>query len=470
MVAQTWMGCWDVSSEILTDSGSAYISEWWKTLCARLGIHHLRCEVHQHRALPAERAGKTIINMLRKELASDKDVHWLEILFALLRRYHNTELYREYSPNQLVFGRNKCWWNLPYNRPRECKDASAFFDEIQAGEKEAKRLIEKFQADWLSIANQGTKEPQDLEKADRVWLRQSETTQKGDSKLLPLWEDPFEIVSRVRENSFKVRVDVNRELKVSGDRLKPEIPSPKGRVKPLFWTSKWLSECRIEGGNYEVERLVDHYRDDEGNWRFLVKYKGFPESENTWEPPSSFVHGYTTGFRNHLRAHPEIPVLFTDCLSKADRVVEKDGAKAVVVDGDPAPPPQIPAHSARNPRLKVPCDGKHHAPLPHIYRRAMRGVRCVNENHQTRSVVAASLQRCARWLFVHILRHSELIFVHYSLTSVSSKSDPNFKFRVHQAQLRPLWVDCGATQYTWCVVVSRQVFAYFSGSILRCYW
>ena len=214
--------------------------------------------------------------MLRKELASNKDVDWLEILFALLRLYHNTELYHGYSPHQLVFGRNKCWWNIPYDHPRECKDASAFFDEIQAGEKEAKRLVETFQADWLSIANQGRKEPQDLEKGDRVWLRKSETTQEKDSKLLPLWESPFEIVSRVRENSFKVRVDVNRELEVSGDRLKPEIPSPKGRVKPLFWTSKWLSERRIEGGNYEVERLVDHYKDDEGNWRFLVKYKGFP--------------------------------------------------------------------------------------------------------------------------------------------------------------------------------------------------
>ena len=85
----------------------------------------------------------------------------------------------------------------------------------------------------------------------------------------------------------------------------------------------------------------------------------------------------------------------------------------------------------------------------------MGGVRCVNKDHQTGSAVAASLQRLTRWLLVHIPRHSELIFVHYSLTSVSSNSDPNFKFLVHQAQLRSLWVDCGATQYTRCVVVSR---------------
>ena len=261
--AQTWMGCWDVPSEILTASASAYISEWLKTLCTGLGIHHFRCEVHQHRALLAEGAGKNIINMLRKKHATDKDVDWLEIFFALLRRYHNTQLYHGYSPNQLVFSRNKCCWNRPHDHPRNCEDASAFFDEIQAGEKEAKRLVEKFQEDWLGIANQGRKEPQDLEKGDRVWLRKSETTQDGVSKLLPLLKGPFEIVSRVRENSLKVCVDGNRQLEVSQDRLKPEIPSPKGRAKPLFWTSKWLSERRIEGGNYEVERLVHYSKDAE---------------------------------------------------------------------------------------------------------------------------------------------------------------------------------------------------------------
>ena len=61
--------------------------------------------------------------MLRKELASDRDVDWLEILFALRRRYHTTELYYGYSTNHLVLRRNKCWWNLPYDHPWERKDA-----------------------------------------------------------------------------------------------------------------------------------------------------------------------------------------------------------------------------------------------------------------------------------------------------------------------------------------------------------
>ena len=327
-----------------------------------------------------------MIDMLRRELASDKDVNWFEIFFALFRRYHNTELYHGYSPHQLVLGRNKCWSNLQYDHPREFKDASAYFDKIQAGEKEAERLVEKFQADWLSIANQGRKEPQDLQRGDPIWLRKSKTTQDGDSKLLPLWEGPFRNVSRVRGNSSKVRVDVNRELEVSGDRPKPESPSPKGRVKPLFWTSKWLSQRRIEGGNYEVERLVNHSKGAEGNWRFLVNYQGFPESENTPEPPSSFVHCYTRGLRNYPRAHAEIPVSFTDCLSKADRVIEKDGAKTVVVDGDPA-------HFAENLAPQGPVQQKGSRFLPKPAHGGNEGRLCVKEDNQTGSAVAASLQR-----------------------------------------------------------------------------
>ena len=88
--AQTWMGRWDVSSEVITDSGKEYISEWWRELCTRRGIHHLRCKIHLHRALPGETAGRSLINMLHKEFANEKAFHCLEILFALLRRYHNT--------------------------------------------------------------------------------------------------------------------------------------------------------------------------------------------------------------------------------------------------------------------------------------------------------------------------------------------------------------------------------------------
>ena len=70
-------------------------------------------------------------------------------------------------------------------------------------------------------------------------------------------------------------MDVNREIEVSGDRLKREIPSPKGRVKPLFPTSKFLSDQVIEGGKYELKRILEAQRDKKGEWKFFETWR-FP--------------------------------------------------------------------------------------------------------------------------------------------------------------------------------------------------
>ena len=106
-------------------------------MCPCIGIHHLSCEIHSHQALPGDRAGLSLRNMLCKELASEKDFHWLDILFALLYRYHNTPLYHGLSPNENVFGRKKCSWNMPLNKPRPYKEASLFMHKIESAENTA---------------------------------------------------------------------------------------------------------------------------------------------------------------------------------------------------------------------------------------------------------------------------------------------------------------------------------------------
>ena len=83
-------------------------------------------------------------------------------------------------------------------------------------------------------------------------------------------------------------MDVSREIDVSGDRLKREIPSPKDRVKPLFWTAKHLSDRVIEGGKYELKRIVEARRDAKGEWEFLCEWRGFDSSHNNWEPGPIF--------------------------------------------------------------------------------------------------------------------------------------------------------------------------------------
>ena len=138
-----------------------YTSEWWRELCARLGIHHLRCEIHSHGALPGERAGRSIINMLRKELASEKDFHWMEVSLPIASPLPHTRLcIMAFLQNEIVFGRKKCWWNMPLNNPRPCKDASLFLDEVQRADKTVSKLIEKHQLTGFGPESRPKKPPQ----------------------------------------------------------------------------------------------------------------------------------------------------------------------------------------------------------------------------------------------------------------------------------------------------------------------
>ena len=90
--ASQWMSNWDVPSKIVTDIWKECIGAWWEKMCALLGVPHLCVRVYDHRALPAERAGRILINILRKFLATEKDCIWLETIYCVLGRLHQKDV------------------------------------------------------------------------------------------------------------------------------------------------------------------------------------------------------------------------------------------------------------------------------------------------------------------------------------------------------------------------------------------
>ena len=62
--------CWDffgIPTLITSDQGPQFISQWWQTMCSRLGIRHAYSQAHHPRAHGrAERAGQSIIELLKK--------------------------------------------------------------------------------------------------------------------------------------------------------------------------------------------------------------------------------------------------------------------------------------------------------------------------------------------------------------------------------------------------------------------
>ena len=322
-----WMSNWDVPSKILTDSGKEFIGTWWENMCALFGVHHLRARVYDHRALPAERAGRFLINILRKFLATEKDYNWLETIYCVLRRYHRTKNYTGLSPNELVFGREKMGPGPVMYHPRQCYDASQWFERIKDLESKWVRAKVESQADWLNFKNKSRTQGKPFEKGQQVWLRKSDETLKDDNKLLPLWDGPFQVSGQLSETTFNIEIEPGRHQEVHRDRLKAELPCPIGRFKPLYWTSKYLSDRKMVTSSFELEKILDYKKNARNKWYFLCRWKGFGPEEDKWEPASNFIHGYTDTFIKFLKKHPEIDrelLLIKDCVTKEDLQAQEE--------------------------------------------------------------------------------------------------------------------------------------------------
>ena len=74
---------WDIYGiphVIASDRGPQFIGIWWRTMCQRLGIRQAFSQAHRPQANGrAERAGKQIINLLRK-LNVEQEINWVEAM------------------------------------------------------------------------------------------------------------------------------------------------------------------------------------------------------------------------------------------------------------------------------------------------------------------------------------------------------------------------------------------------------
>jgi hypothetical protein len=118
------------------------------------------------------------------------------------------------------------------------------------------------------------------------------------SKLSAKYYGPFPILAAVGDHAFRLElpetVDIHPVFHVS--QLKPYVSSST----PAIVTTPPPVYADRRGGIYEVETILAKKKFGR-SWRYLVKWTGYDDSENTWEPLANVRH--LTGL---LEAAPEI--------------------------------------------------------------------------------------------------------------------------------------------------------------------
>ena len=121
---------------ITSDRGPQFVSQWWETMCTRLGVHGVFSQAHRHQANGrAEVAGRVLQDLLRK-LMLDHELNWVETLPRALRIHHDTlDPIMGMTPYQIMFGRDRALGGVPGDTEKECTEAQEFFDKMEEIDK-----------------------------------------------------------------------------------------------------------------------------------------------------------------------------------------------------------------------------------------------------------------------------------------------------------------------------------------------
>jgi hypothetical protein len=116
---------------VTSDQGPQFAGQWFKTMCARLGIKEAFSQAYNPQAnRRAEVAGKQLIGCVRK-IHAEEEVNWVEALPRALRYIHERVGACGISPYKLLMGRKRPLAGLPYTPEQDCLEAHDYFNHLE---------------------------------------------------------------------------------------------------------------------------------------------------------------------------------------------------------------------------------------------------------------------------------------------------------------------------------------------------
>jgi hypothetical protein len=273
-------------TEILSDRGPTFAATFWQSLMARLGLNHrLTTAFRPQVDGQTERMNQVLEQYLRCYINYEQN-DWVEKL-PIAQLAYNTA-YNEstkLTPAYANFG----FTPNAYHDARQEKSinpaAILKSDDLKNLHEEMKTELEFVRKRMKNYYDPKRLKGPTFSEGDMVYLatkniKTDRPTHKLDYKFI----GPYKVLQKISENNYKL-----------------DLP-PKVRLHPIFHVSLLESAAdtiQVKTGNepreisgpevYEAEAIRDT-RKINGQREYLIKWKNYPESENTWEPPKHLVN------------------------------------------------------------------------------------------------------------------------------------------------------------------------------------
>jgi len=297
-----------IPESLVSDRGSIFTSQFWKSLAKLLGVEpRLSTAFHPQTDGQTEHMNQTIEQYLRMYCNYQQD-DWVKHLPIAEFAYNNAiQSSTHCSPFYANYGHHPQFdVNLrssPTSVPANVPAAKQLAEQIHSLHDTLVENVKAAQNDQARYYDANHKRVE-FNVGDKVWLHSTHIRTQRPSKKLD-WKrlGPFPVLKRVGLQSY--RLQLPHSMKVHPVFhvvfLEPyhENPFP-GRVQPP------PPPIVVDGEEeWEVEEVLDskliHKR-----LHYLVKWKGYDPSENSWQPASDLTNSPNLIQEFHLR-YPQKP-------------------------------------------------------------------------------------------------------------------------------------------------------------------
>jgi hypothetical protein len=276
-----------------SDNGHEFVNDLMRVLIKLSGIEHRFITPYNPRADgKVERAVGTSVLIIKKMVHGSITSWPLYVPFAQYALNIKIGSLTSSASFALMFGRAPNDWkdytkDPPVTIPYDYEEKLSKWKEHQ--DKMVSVLLPAINKRILSSKNQMVARlnktrkalmPKSIPAGTQVYLIDPVKANKWQPKYL----GPYTVVRRAHHGGYVLRDSTGDILDrhVTIDQLK--VPSSKTRSSSSFHDDDH-DESEVE---YAVEVIRDHRGDNPGNYEFLVKWVGYPDTDNTWEPISNF--------------------------------------------------------------------------------------------------------------------------------------------------------------------------------------
>ncbi|KAH7556815.1 reverse transcriptase [Bipolaris maydis] len=285
-----------IPEEFITDRDKLFTSKYWSTFLAKLGVKKkLSTSFHPETDGQTERTNQTLEQYLRMYANKLQD-NWVELLPTAQLAYNSTKsATTKHSPHYANYG----YEPVAHRDPKDIESIAVGADDkaklMRELHEELSKNIAQRNLTTSKAANKLRIEGPTFKKGDKVFLsRQNLKTKRPCRKLDNLRVGPFEILEEIGKVNYKLKLP-------QGMRIHPVFH--KKLLEPAPPDAELATDIELEDDEYEVEEIRD-LRKIGSQWKYLVKWQGWPDSHNTWEPEGNLTNCKSL-VREYHRKHPE---------------------------------------------------------------------------------------------------------------------------------------------------------------------